>query len=54
MIRSYNELARKIRFPSPCGVSFILIFDVPHDIRKELIYREFPSPCGVSFILMNG
>ena len=47
-----NEIKgfREFKFPSPCGVSFILIF-----LQLLLIFQKtslFPSPCGVSFILI--
>ena len=38
-------------FPSPCGVSFILIN--AYQICVENGKEEFPSPYGVSFILIN-
>ena len=37
-------------FPSPCGVSFILIIEQIKGL--DVSYYEFPSPCGVSFILI--
>ena len=37
-------------FPSPCGVSFILILYPV--VKCDLWGVEFPSPYGVSFILM--
>ena len=39
-------------FPSPYGVSFILMFN---QCRDEIlsIHNEFPSPYGVSFILID-
>ena len=39
-----------IEFPSPYGVSFILI--KPRYIGTSLVYGGFPSPYGVSFILI--
>ena len=36
-------------FPSPYGVSFILIIQNWND---DFFYMEFPSPYGVSFILI--
>ena len=39
-----------LRFPSPYGVSFILIW-FQKSYKNKLLLR-FPSPCGVSFILM--
>ena len=39
-----------LQFPSPYGVSFILITRVSK--RNMLLFRRFPSPYGVSFILM--
>ena len=39
-------------FPSPCGVSFILIRVICSSLNDRNIYK-FPSPCGVSFILIN-
>ena len=44
-----NLLYRK--FPSPCGVSFILML-LLLQIFHLLVFRSFPSPCGVSFILI--
>ena len=41
---------REIKFPSPYGVSFILIGD-PETVDR-LLAEKFPSPYGVSFILM--
>ena len=38
-------------FPSPCGVSFILI-GIIGEIKAIEIENLFPSPCGVSFILI--
>ena len=38
-------------FPSPYGVSFILIF-IAYDKNSIIFYLYFPSPYGVSFILM--
>ena len=38
------------KFPSPYGVSFILIVAVLNDVQVELL--KFPSPYGVSFILI--
>ena len=38
-------------FPSPYGVSSILIRYVPWQILRAYIPSEFPSPYGVSFIL---
>ena len=44
-----TELAR---FPSPYGVSFILIH--PGLASYNVVqYKKFPSPYGVSFILIN-
>ena len=40
-----------VRFPSPYGVSFILIRK--NGIKGEIKAIEFPSPYGVSFILMD-
>ena len=40
---------KKVKFPSPYGVSFILIVD-GFQIYAPNLY-EFPSPYGVSFIL---
>ena len=40
----------KLSFPSPCGVSFILISAL-YKFGKNLA-KEFPSPYGVSFILI--
>ena len=41
----------KSQFPSPYGVSFILIVK---NIRVgEELGKKFPSPCGVSFILIQ-
>ena len=37
-------------FPSPYGVSFILMINMYADIEIAVI--KFPSPYGVSFILM--
>ena len=37
-------------FPSPCGVSFILMWR-KHQ-RNKFRKWKFPSPCGVSFILI--
>ena len=37
-------------FPSPYGVSFILILVYVYDSLEDLI--DFPSPYGVSFILI--
>ena len=37
-------------FPSPCGVSFILMSI--WDVMIEAGAIQFPSPCGVSFILI--
>ena len=37
-------------FPSPYGVSFILIIQNWND---DFFYMEFPSPYGVSFILIS-
>ena len=37
-------------FPSPYGVSFILIIQNWND---DFFYMEFPSPYGVSFILIQ-
>ena len=39
-------------FPSPYGVSSILIRYVPWQILRAYIPSEFPSPYGVSFILI--
>ena len=44
--------ANVIEFPSPYGVSFILI--LKHRIVWEQHHKKFPSPCGVSFILIKG
>ena len=38
-------------FPSPYGVSFILI-NYSKRVGRILIYWKFPSPYGVSFILI--
>ena len=52
-IHSYSMLPRqtvlnKSTFPSPYGVSFILIWNV----KKMMDYfNQFPSPYGVIFIL---
>ena len=43
IFQSYNS------FPSPYGVSFILIHDLD---RYQKEWLEFPSPYGVSFILI--
>ena len=40
----------ELKFPSPYGVSFILIFGLLNDIMNRL--NEFPSPYEVSFILI--
>ena len=40
------------RFPSPCGVSFILILANLDGVLKDRNTGEFPSPYGVSFILI--
>ena len=41
-----------LKFPSPYGVSFILIYSITFFSNKiQLI--EFPSPYGVSFILIH-
>ena len=39
-------------FPSPYGVSFILINNIVKKIQST--DQKFPSPCGVIFILTNG
>ena len=39
-----------LRFPSPYGVSFILMHNVLEALLLSL--QEFPSPYGVSFILI--
>ena len=39
-------------FPSPYGVSFILIRD-NIEIVRTLLRNKFPSPYGVSFILIR-
>ena len=41
----------ELKFPSPYGVSFILIFGLLNDIMNRL--NEFPSPYEVSFILIQ-
>ena len=41
----------ELKFPSPYGVSFILIFGLLNDIMNRL--NEFPSPYEVSFILIK-
>ena len=41
----------KSPFPSPYGVSFILILGEGELYKK--FSKEFPSPCGLSFILMK-
>ena len=47
----YYSLLRVKRFPSPYGVSFILIIGHDYnDIVRDM--QEFPSPYGVSFILI--
>ena len=38
-------------FPSPYGVSFILI-ELLLELAREVYYYGFPSPYGVSFILI--
>ena len=45
------EWAEENGFPSPYGVSFILISNIvqPYDV----FYIVFPSPYGVSFILIS-
>ena len=40
------------KFPSPCGVSFILIYGKSKEAVQMMNVR-FPSPCGVSFILIR-
>ena len=39
------------KFPSPYGVSFILIVNA--ELYVSMVYFKFPSPYGVSFILIN-
>ena len=47
-----SELKKMVReFPSPYGVSFILIYFSKINLYFEI--SEFPSPYGVSFILMK-
>ena len=45
-----KNLEKKLKFPSPYGVSFILIFIIFYVLIK--INIMFPSPYGVSFILI--
>ena len=45
---NYNDLIKE--FPSPYGVSFILIGR--RETVEVTLYLEFPSPYGVSFILI--
>ena len=41
-------------FPSPYGVSFILISSRKKNAKFDEVDVEFPSPYGVSFILIIG
>ena len=41
-----------LKFPSPYGVSFILI-ELGKEVYYNFNYGEFPSPYGVSFILIE-
>ena len=50
-IVSTYKILKKDVFPSPYGVSFILILKV-NEINSFKILK-FPSPYGVSFILMS-
>ena len=50
-IKEIDSLKEEIEFPSPCGVSFILINSFEECL--ELQDRLFPSPYGVSFILIR-
>ena len=43
---------KEYSFPSPYGVSFILIFNT-YDVYDMELIKVFPSPYGVSFILMD-
>ena len=46
----FKNYAAVVEFPSPCGVSFILIGD---DLYVNNEWNgKFPSPYGVSFILI--
>ena len=45
-------MTRLEKFPSPYGVSFILIDARKYNLNFKL-YNEFPSPYGVSFILIE-
>ena len=48
-----NDFIKGVKkFPSPYGVSFILILAI-EDPDKQVRYKRFPSPYGVSFILMT-
>ena len=46
------ETEKLCKFPSPYGVSFILILWC-RSTDKNCIGRQFPSPYGVSFILIH-
>ena len=57
IIHSYDPVKRSIKiangeFPSPYGVSFILILDDTDLIKQMQDILRFPSPYGVSFILI--
>ena len=42
----------ELKFPSPYGIIFILIF-MAKKLTAGNLLGAFPSPYGVSFILMN-
>ena len=42
-----------LAFPSPYGVSFILIYDIHQYTDSCIFIFKFPSPYGVSFILIR-
>ena len=42
---------KRLEFPSPYGVSFILILFI-YILKGRCLYGKFPSPYGVSFILI--
>ena len=52
IMRKYRVMESRLKFPSPYGVSFILIFLIK---RENIDYSIslFPSPYGVSFILIG-
>ena len=54
IVHSYNNSGMHVHidmdtFPSPYGVSFILIKVLN---KLYVLYKRFPSPYGVSFILI--